>query len=209
MGAVMKLNDQPSSISSFNDETSDDEIVIDHRVEPQVNESGNIVNYLGLSLASLFVEEADITGKEVLNFKALVRARVNYVRNLDKLGENWISGKSYPPNNETLLLGVEILKYLKEWYLANPSLLKRSIPSIVMGPIPAGGLSIEIVPQSEMKLYINIYNDGEIEMDVEDEGNFREIEIKMGNYKIEISKFLSDSTTWLYDPGWGDTFSLC
>jgi|GEM_PF-4649559 len=157
----------------------------------------NLLDHLGLSNASLFSESpsdslANFKSKYFKNIKALIESRKTYVQNLSKLGRNWISGESFPPNDKSIKTGLEILGHIEQWYISKLTELNTSIPSIVMGPIPSGGLSIEVSPRSEVRLYINIYNNETIEMELDNFGMFEDVEANIDNFKTKLSEFLSN-----------------
>lgn len=188
-------------------------VVIEQRIarrKPMSQEkNGNIVFDLGVSMASLFSNLDDIQNLNNQSFKAFIANRMDYIEGLKYLGKNWISGQSFPPNETSIAIGKEILEYLEQWYINETMFLNVSIPSVIMGPIPSGGLSIEISPQQDRKLYINIYNNGKIEIELDNQGYFSEMESTEENYKSKIAEFLSESGVWDGHSGWGNFIPIC
>lgn len=147
---------------------------------------------LGISPASFFVEIASEEDSGIQNFKKFIANRKSYLENLKNLGEGWISGKSYPPNNEVLQIGKGILNFLETWYETKVMLFQVCyVPTIIMSPIPTGGLAFEIIPQQGIKIYLNIFNNENIEIELDNQGSFSDIDTSMENYEEKLAEILS------------------
>lgn len=129
------------------------------------------------------------------SFQILLKSRLGYLRSLENLGTGWTSGAALQPDRTSLGYGKQLLEcfYLclekiDEMALGtidekqNNSILNKaeetefSFPSIVIGPMPVGGISVEFHAGREKKLYVSIYNGGNIEVDVENNGYFFSLE---------------------------------
>jgi hypothetical protein len=210
MEGLIKNIDETSRASFFNQLTPS---IVEQRIENRkpifLEEYGNIVLDSGVSYASFFANQPSLLETEAQNFKAFISNRKNYIDRLKFLGPNWINGKSLPPNESAIKIGNEILGYLEEWYSTEKPICYYSFPQVIMGPIPSGGLTIEIIPQGNVKLFINIYNDENIEMEIDSEGYFSDIESNPENYKTNLAKFLSQYTLWDDYSRWGNSISIC
>jgi hypothetical protein len=108
-------------------------------------------------------------------FSKLVDDRKNYLNQLLNLPGNWISGKSNTPNQYSIDTGQRILsEFLKYLTLKKESVF---IPKLIMGPIPSGGISIELHRNSEIALYFNIFNNENIEVEMKYFDFYSDIEI--------------------------------
>lgn len=87
----------------------------------------------------------------------------DYINNLKNLGDNWINGNSFAPSNFSIKLSKNILNYIKNFLLVN-NIVK--LPKLVMEPIPSGGICLELHTDYKNGLFISIYNDSKIEIDV-------------------------------------------
>jgi hypothetical protein len=139
-------------------------------------------------------------------FSELVDDRKNYLNQLLDLPGNWLSGESNIPNQYAIDMGKKILggflEYLK---------LKKEyvfIPKVIMGPIPSGGISIELHRNSEIALYFNIFNNKDIEIEAKYFGFYSDIEIKNINEGLlpQYDLFIEESTG---NSGWGNPVSVC
>ncbi len=170
---------------------------------------GNVILDPGISFASFFATQEDFQSLELSKFKALIAHLLNYVEDLKILGNNWISGDSISPGELSLDLAKDILHYLDAEYTSKPVYLSSYTPGIIMGPIPAGGVSIEVSPQADVRLYINIYNPGNIEMELDNQGFFTEIGATKDNFKAKMAELLSEYGAWYNYSGWGNIIQVC
>lgn len=106
-----------------------------------------------------------------IEFKSLIQNRRAYLRELQNLGDNWLSSPSKSPNQASTVLASNILSLVRS--LVNHS-ATNEIPKLVMGPIPSGGVGVEFVLNDEKRLFVNIYNNNLVEFDIESSGFFTE-----------------------------------
>lgn len=105
-------------------------------------------------------------------FSAFINSRQQYLTKLKSLGDNWISGSSKQPTEQSLQVSKNLLAHLEYWYskIGHKDFV---YPKLIMGPTPAGGVGIEIEVFPEMRAFINIFNDT-IEYEVEKNGHYIE-----------------------------------
>ncbi len=161
--------------------------------------------------ASFFAQESiDPWALRIENFNKFIASRKSYLDNLKYLGEGWISGKSYPPNDNVLSIGKSVLDYLESWYQSEMVLSQAyHIPNIIMSPIPTGGFAFEIIPKSGVKIYFNIYNNGEIEIELDNHGFFSDVNTSMDNYQEKLAELLSQHGIRYNYSGRGDLIQIC
>ena len=106
-------------------------------------------------------------------YASLIDSRKSYLQELVNLGDNWLSSESIAPNTESISLASKILTSSKS-ILNNTR--KMNIPGLIMGPLPKGGISIELVKNDTNKLYVTIHHENFVEIDIEKDGLFTEYE---------------------------------
>jgi hypothetical protein len=130
----------------------------------------------GLSIFSLqqpietFIEQNQVS--RCLTFAAFVNSRNQYLTRLRSLGDNWISGTSKQPTDQSINHSKNLLINLENWY-SNIGHKSFIYPKVIMSPTPAGGIAIEIEVFPELRAFINILND-KVEYEVETNGHFVE-----------------------------------
>jgi len=116
------------------------------------------------------------------DFRELVDTRCDYLDSLKTLREDWISGGSVSPSTEVIEEAKKILIDFSTWLDTKESLL---IPKLIMGPIPTGGIGIEFVVDGKFKIFLNIYNDSRLELEIEHTEQDHFIEIDTTNNSIQ------------------------
>jgi hypothetical protein len=113
------------------------------------------------------IEERTWYDVELAGFNKLVAVRKEYLDMLPSLGENWISGNSSLPSREVIEKSKKLLDEFNS-YLVRKKRQRTQIdvPKLVMGPIPAGGIGIEFHINSENALYISIFNNSTVEIEL-------------------------------------------
>ncbi len=124
---------------------------------------------------------------EKVEFSKLLASRKNYLLNLVDIGSDWISGRASPPTKEVCEISKKLLSVFEKRFFTN--IEKVSIPQLVMGPIPSGGVSIEFHSVTK-NVYFQFHNDGLTEISVERDDHFDEIEIQLSEFKDEIAAHL-------------------
>lgn len=119
---------------------------------------------------------------KLANLNSFIERRSNYLESLQFL-DNWISGNSTSPNNGVIEASKAVLRSFKNWASVNPQI---KIPNIVMGPMPTGGVTVEFRPSDKNTLFITLYNDSNIEIDIMIDDAFYSIDKVDANAKPYI-----------------------
>jgi hypothetical protein len=173
-----------------------------------VSHFSNKTNNNGSWLNNEENRKKNISEYALMVFTELVNDRKNYLNQLLSLPNNWISGQSDIPNKDSIEIGKNILSGLL-MYL-NRKMIKDEyvfIPKIIMGPIPSGGISIELHRNFEIALYFNIFNNKKIEIETKCFDYYSDIEIENINegllrlYDLFIEEPKRNS-------GWGNSISV-
>jgi hypothetical protein len=132
-----------------------------------VSHFSNETNDNGSWLKNENSKENDMNKYMLTAFSKLVDNRKNYLKQLLNLPENWISGESNIPNQYSIDAGQKILtgflKYLRLKLMREEYVF---IPKLIIGPIPSGGIGIELHRDSEIALYFTIINNKNIEVEM-------------------------------------------
>lgn len=131
-------------------------------------------------------EEYLQVSKKKLDLHRLVENRADYLRTLPGIGEDWISGGAKAPSEQTCKVACDFLRNFERFLFANNSV--PSIPKIVLGPIPSGGVGVELTTERNA-LYIHIHNDQRVEIDIENDGHFREEETTIGQFEEDFGTY--------------------
>lgn len=125
--------------------------------------------------------------KEKVEFSRLLFKRKEYLSLLPNIGEDWISGGSVAPSEDICSACKQFLHSFKRRLFSLYA--KPDIPNILMGPIPTGGVGIELHLQSK-NLYLHFHNNKEVEVSIEVDGAFKEYETSLDEFNEEIGLFL-------------------
>jgi hypothetical protein len=183
-----------SSLSTFSKPSISKSPVQPTRSSVIVNDEETTLLYPGASPASFFatLNNEQPYKPNIRNFNFFIKSRINYLQALDQLGENWISSKSIAPNRLSIDVSIDILKSIEQWYSHNFDLLQTTeIPKIIMGPIPTGGITLEIAPKEDTKIYVTITNNEDVEIEVDESGYFTEVKTTKENYRSNIVELIS------------------
>lgn len=104
----------------------------------------------------------DSKRKAIQSFNSFVNTRKVYLDSLNGL-KNWISGASEAPSEESIEESKYILDSFKNWLSVK---LEYPIPKVVMGPVPSGGITLELRPNKHNAMFITVLNDSDIEIEV-------------------------------------------
>lgn len=127
--------------------------------------------------------------KQLKSFKVFVNRRKSYLEGLRNL-ENWISGFSEKPSEDSINYSKNVLERFKNWLYANEDI---PIPKVIMGPIPRGGITLEFRPDSQNGMFISIYNDETLEVDVMVEETYHSVDLDQfnaGHYIREAYEYM-------------------
>ena len=110
----------------------------------------------------------------IRNFDSLVSNRFSYLAGLRNLGTNWISGGGIKPSSSAIFLSQALLSYIRKKVISEEVSL---IPRIVMGPIPSGGILVELHADDDNAINVTISNDDRVELEVQYDGYYYEFNL--------------------------------
>lgn len=119
------------------------------------------------------------------SFISLITNRQHYLENLKKIGDNWISGNSKQPTEESIEVSKNILNDLRNWYMMR-GYNEFVYPKVIMSPTPSGGISIQIEMYPSKTAYFNIMNN-DLEFEAEIDGYYSERDIKPENINESLN----------------------
>jgi hypothetical protein len=143
---------------------------------------------------------------ELAGFNQLVAVRKEYLDMLPSLGENWISGNSFPPSFEVIEKSKNLLDEFNNYIQKKGQQTQVDIPKLVMGPTPTGGIGVEFHVNSENALYISIHNNSTVEIELKYFDFYSTIEPAGPIRRIIADYELLTSTN--RNSGWGNTLSV-
>lgn len=120
--------------------------------------------------------------KRINNFLLLIQKRIKYINSLKNIPEDWISGKSKKPTDNVIELSTVLLDTL--FLIINDT--DTQIPELVLGPIPSGGISINIIFDNQDRISVSFFNENLSEIDYSKSGNYFCLDIEKEN---TVSKF--------------------
>lgn len=127
--------------------------------------------YFPLVISNQLEEEKK---KHLGSLKNLIENRKVYLDNLETLN-NWISGQSDKPSQDTIQYTKDLLDTFKTWLFANKNI---RVPKIIMGPIPTGGITVEFRPDSQNGMFISIHNNKKLGIDIMEEEAYHSVYIE-------------------------------
>jgi hypothetical protein len=144
---------------------------------------------------------------ELARFDQLVAFRKEYLDMLPSLGENWISGNSFLPSRVVIEKSKKLLDEFNS-YLVRKKHQRAyiDVPKLVMGPIPAGGIGIEFHVNSENALYVSIFNNNTVEIELKRFDFYSAIEPADPNRGVIADYELLASTN--RNSGWGNSLQI-
>ncbi len=137
---------------------------------PDISSFG-AVNYHSHALSDDWKE----TGLQ--SFADLVSSRFSYLGGLRNLERDWVSGGAVKPSSSAIGLSQDLLLYIGKKVTSEEFKL---IPKIVMGPIPSGGVIVELHADDSNAINVTINNDDRVELEVQCGGYYYEF-ILSGN----------------------------
>lgn len=108
------------------------------------------------------------------NFASLVSNRYSYLEGLLDLEPDWVSGGAVKPSSSAITLSQALLLYIRKKIISEELSL---IPRIVMGPIPSGGIIVELHADDDNAINVTIGNDDHVELEVQSGGYYFEINL--------------------------------
>lgn len=108
------------------------------------------------------------------NFASLVSNRHSYLEGLLDLEPDWVSGGAVKPSSSAIILSQALLFYIRKKVISEELSL---IPRVVMGPIPSGGIIVELHADDDNAINVTIANDDHIELEVQSGGYYFEVNL--------------------------------
>jgi uncharacterized phage-associated protein len=124
-------------------------------------------------------DDYKVVAEQKFQFHELIQARLKYLTNLPQIGNAWISGQAVAPSVRTCEVAHGFLAGLERQLFSNQA--KPTYPKLVMGPIPTGGVSLEITFKGTM--YLHFHNSSLVEMEFEENGHFSEHENSLDQFE--------------------------
>ncbi len=143
---------------------------------------GDDVSTLGTSVISNFGnvnyqssnQVGDWNTSALQNFASLVASRCNYLKGLVDLESDWVSGGSAIPSLSAIYLSQALLLYIRT------KVIRRElsvIPKVIMGPIPSGGITVELHADDDNAINVTIPNDDQVEVEVQYAGYYFDVNL--------------------------------
>jgi len=123
-----------------------------------------------------------------IKFMKLLEHRKIYLRNLPEIGTEWTSGTAKAPNETVCQASIQVLDSLRNVMFSKHP--KPAFPKLVMGPIPVGGITIEL-SFSNRNSYMVLFNDETVEVSIERDRYFDEQEFTLSDFNDDIGIILS------------------
>jgi hypothetical protein len=126
-------------------------------------------------------------------FRQLISSRRDYLSRLIELGDNWISGEAKAPGRSAIEMSQAFLSYVQQHVT-----VKRVpvLPRLVLGPLPSGGVIVELHTDDDSAIYVTFYNDATVEVDTKYRGHFasaRLIETDVNNEVLSRYESIADN----------------
>lgn len=130
-------------------------------------------------------EEYLAQSQQKLTFRNLIIARVKYLGELPNIGDAWISGTAAAPNERVCATAKAFLCGMERQLFSQKA--KPTIPKLVMGPIPSGGVSLEIT--ANIVVYLHLHNNGSVEIEVDKDGHFTDYTVSIDEFEENLSAY--------------------
>lgn len=119
-------------------------------------------------------------------FNSLIAQRTDYLSTLPALRAGWISGDSSAPSEEVCSAAISFLQDFEKFIFSRHA--KPVIPNLVLGPIPTGGVGVEL-SNGDSGLYVFLHNDRHVEIDTERNGEFASEEITLDQFREDFVSY--------------------
>jgi hypothetical protein len=154
-------------------------------------QQASVAGNMFFSVVSVFYAGDSIEEKprwydiELARFDQLVAIRKEYLDMLPSLNKNWISGNSSLPSRAVIEKSKKLLDDFNRYLVQRKQQRAQiDVPKLVMGPIPVGGMGIEFHINSENVLYVSIFNDSRVEIELKYFDFYATIELTEPNRRI-------------------------
>lgn len=108
------------------------------------------------------------------NFASLVSSRCNYLEGLRDLEPDWVSGGAIKPSSSAIYLSQALLLYIRRKVIGKEL---SHIPKVLMGPIPSGGIIVELHADDDNAINVTIANDDRVEVEVQYGGYYFDVNL--------------------------------
>ncbi|RJG36725.1 Panacea domain-containing protein [Motilimonas pumila] len=125
--------------------------------------------------------------KEKVEFSRLIAKRKSYLSSLDQIGDDWISGGAAAPTKEICIACKKFLHTFERDLFAKHA--APNIPKLLLGPIPTGGVGIELHLEDK-NIYLHFHNNSQVEVSIEVADSFNEYDISLEEFSEEVGMFL-------------------
>lgn len=92
----------------------------------------------------------------------ILKNRIKYIDTLNNIQKNWINGTSNTPSENAIENTKYFLTMLYKYINRQENIANLNI---ILGPIPNGGICIEIHVNNKENIYFIFKNDGSIELE--------------------------------------------
>jgi hypothetical protein len=176
-------------------------------------QQASVAGNMFFSVVSAFYTDDRIEEKtrwydiELARFDQLVAIRKEYLDMLPSLNENWISGNSSLPSRAVIEKSKKLLDEFNGYLVQKKQHgAQIDVPKLVMGPIPSGGIGIEFHVNSENALYVSIFSNSAVEIELKYFDFYSAIEPADLNRRVIADYELLASTN--RNSGWGNSLPV-
>lgn len=125
--------------------------------------------------------------KSKVEFMELLERRKTYLMSLPEIGTEWTSGTAEAPNETVCQAAIQVLDSLRNVTFSKHP--KPALPKLAMGPIPVGGVTIEL-SYNDRNAYMALFNNETAEVSIEQDGYFDEQEFTLSDFNDDIGVIL-------------------
>ena len=108
---------------------------------------------------------------------------MQYIEGLKNLTPDWISGGGKVPSSSAVKMAKAFLIFI---FLRAQSEFLSVVPKLVLGPMPGGGIEIELHAEKDSAIYVAFKNDNSVEIDTKFRGYFSTITSPTSGISNEI-----------------------
>lgn len=116
---------------------------------------------------------------EEMEFNKKINKLKEHLSSLHMIRDNWISGGSVAPTKDTCENATNFLVNLEDYVFSMDELC---VPEIIIGPIPSGGVGIEVVG-GVSKMILSFYNNASVEVSIGKGHVFDEFDMDIIEFK--------------------------
>ena len=186
MAVEMRGNHRPrSSISSFG--FVEDELNILIFREYGTTSNFDTDNFKNDTRLDSYVEFSAIQA----GFSKVISSRMEYIDGLQDLDPDWISGGGEVPSPSALRMAKAFLAFILH---KTQTEFLTVVPKLVLGPMPIGGIEIEMHAEEDSAIYIAFNNDNSVEINAKFRGYYSTIKPPSSGISNEIFAYYESIT---------------